>query len=168
MFEALEKIFERESRKLHPSVADPVVVRKFDDIRRVLTEIDPKNNNVASEITISANMASSEEGRNVTYKVTAPSKSKSKREMIIEGLDIIKRQKSVVNKISETTETIEVNGVEMKPPIFGDSEKSRAWVDPLIKHWMGAYRKDLLICWDVEGFHYEYDIYEHKLARTKL
>jgi hypothetical protein len=167
MFEALEKIYERERRRLHPSVADPVMVRRFDDIKRVLIDVDPKNNSVSAEITINADMASAEDGKNVTYRVSAPSKSKSKREMIMDGLDILKRQKEAIEKMQVSDSTIEVNGVMMKPPSFGDAERSRAWVDPLIKHWLGAYRKDLLICWDIEGFHYEYDIYQHKLTRSQ-
>jgi len=168
VFEALEKIRDRENRRLSPSVADPAVVRKFDDIKRVLSEVDPKNNSVASEITINTNIASTEDGKNVTYRVSAPSKSKSKREMIMEGLDVLKRQREAVEKMQLNAGSIEVNGVEMKPPSFGDGESSRAWVDPLIKHWLGAYRRELLICWDVDGYHYEYDIYEHKLVRSKL
>ncbi len=168
MFEALEKVMERESRKLHPSVADPVIVKKFDDIRNVISQIDPRNNNTAAEITINADMSLNEDGKNLVYRVSAPSRSKSKREMILEGMEILKRQKEVVDNIEEKLEPVEVNGVPMKPPVFGRGDKSRAWVDPLIKHWLGAYRNGLLICWDIEGYHYEYDIFEHQLSRSKI
>lgn len=168
MFEALEKLMERERLKLHPSVADPVIVRRFDDIRRVIGDIDPRNNHVAAEVQINADMNSLEDGKSVTYRVSAPSRSKSKREMIIEGLNILKRQMEITESFESKASPIEVNGIEMKPPSIGGSEKGRAWVDPLIKHWLGGYRKGLSICWDIEGYHYQYDIYEHKLTREKI
>lgn len=168
MFEALDKLLEREKNKLHPSVADPVIVRRFDDIRRVLGEIDPHNNNIAAAVQIHADMNYNENGKNVTYRVSAPSRSKSKREMIIEGLDILKRQMDVINSKPSDDDAIEVNGIQMKAPSLGAGDKSRAWVDPLIKHWLGGYRRGLTICWDIDGFHYQYDIYTHKLTREKI
>lgn len=167
MFEAYDKLMERERRRLSPSVADPVVVRKFDDIRRVIKEIDPSSADAASEVTINADMSLNEDGKNVTYRVSAPTRSKSKREMILEGLEVLKRQKDITVANDEDTITL-VNGTKMKPPRFGDGVSARAWVDPLIKHWLGAYRKGLLLCWDVEGYHYEYDIFSHSLTRNKI
>ena len=167
MFEAMEAVFERQSRRLDPSVANPVIVHKLDDIRRVIAEIDPSRNKSSSEIVLTTVMDTIEDGKKTSYNVSAPTKSKSKREMLLEGLEIVKRQLEIKDLAINKSTPIEINGVLMKPAEFGDNEKARMWVDPLVKHWLGAFRDGLMICWDIEGVRYHYNIWEHKLTRMK-
>jgi len=167
-FEDLEKAMARQSQKLNPSVVlQPVAVYQVDDIKRVLSEIDPKNTRPAPEIQLAALLSAMEDGKNNTYRVTAVTKSRSKREMLLEGMDLIKRQIEATDQIAEKLEPTEVNGVLMQPPKFGKAGKGQTWIDPLIRHWLGGYRDGLTICWDLDGYQYRYDIYEHKLGRVK-
>ena len=56
----------------------------------------------------------------------------------------------------------------MKPATIGSGGKGTTWVDKLIVQWLGGYREDLFIYWDVDDdFLYKYDIYLHKLTRIK-
>lgn len=166
-FETLEKAIDRQNQRLNPSTFQPAEIHQVDDIRRVLAEIDPKNARPAPEIQLATLLNALEDGKNTTYRVTAATKSKSKRDMLIEGMDLIKRQISAADQIANMLEPTEVNGVLMKPPKFGQNGQGQSWIDPLISHWLGGRREGLLICWDLDGYKYQYDVYTHKLNRVK-
>lgn len=162
--EALDKALERERSRSDPSILKPVEVHSLNDIKKLLAGLDPKNNQPHNDIPLSADISVRENDRNVTYNVHTKTRSKSYREMLIEGLSIIKSRIQIVDTVAE--EPIEVNGMEMKPPHFGDSVNSSNWIDPLIKQWLGGYRNGILICWNIDdGYIYQYDIFEHKLSR---
>lgn len=166
-FENLDKALARQNQKLSQSILQPTIVSTLDDLKRVLAEIDPKNSKPAQAVELVSMLSAIEDGKNNTYKVTATTRSKSKREMLLEGMELIKRQIEVSDHIAEKLEPIEVNGVLMKPPKFGKGGSGEVWVDPLIKHWLGGYRDGLTVCWDLDGHRYRYDIYQHKLSREK-
>lgn len=163
-FEALDKLRERESRFLPKSILNPTIVRTIDDIKRVIAELDPSRPNNSQEISISTVLADNEK----SYAVSASGKSKSRREHLVEGLELVKKQIETSGKaVLEASNSIEVNGHIMKPPQISGG-KGKYWVDPIIKHWLGAYRDDIFICWDIDGYQYRYDIFEHKLSRRSL
>jgi hypothetical protein len=163
----LEEALERESRKIDPKSIVAVSVRSLDDIKRVLLEFDPKYVKYSQEIELSTYMNTVEDGKPNTYAVSAKTRSKTMREILIDGIDVVKRQIETTDEIATKLGSTEVNGVIMKPPKFGNNGESKFWIDPLIKQWMGGYRDKLLICWDIDGFQYRYDIYNHKLDRIK-
>lgn len=158
---SLDELKERESRIIDPSTILKVKVRTIDDIRIVVSQLDPKYVKPANKADISTVINSNEDGKNISYKVEATTTSKSIRDMVIEGLDIVKSH--IISNESE--EEIEINGRAMKPPRIGDNVKAKSWVDPLIKDFFDAYRDGLLLCWDIDGYKYRYDIYNHKLDR---
>ena len=164
MFDQLEKAIERENRKID---GIPVVTAySVDDIKRIVAELDPINSHASKNIDLSAIVNATEDGKNVAYKVSAPTRSRSRREMLIDGLNVIKNQTEIAQKADEDN-SIEVNGVVMKQPKLGSNDKGKFWVDPLIKRWFGGYRDGLMICWDVCGYKYFYNAFEHKLHREK-
>ncbi len=166
MFSDLQKIYDREARKLSPDILKPTVVITVEDLKMVLSSMDPSKEVVSSDIQLGTTISAQNDSQATVYQVTAMTRSKSKREILIEGMDIVKRHIEAANKAIEEDAIIEINGRLMTPARIGGGEAGMTWIDPLIKHWLGAYREGLMICWDIGGYQYQYDIYAHKLART--
>lgn len=156
-----DEMRERESKRIDPNCIKPVVVNNVSDIQRIIHTLSPDNHD-GPEVIINAVMDVEED--NAKYELSASTQSKSKRSMIIEAFDIIKRQMQITSDGKPVT----INGVDMRPaPLFSHSN-SRSYIDPMVKHWTGGYRNCLTICWDLnDGYTYMYDIYEHKLAKKK-
>lgn len=165
--EAMDRLIARQSLRLDPvEMTKPANVKTYEDIRRILVDLDPRRNPQQSPLQLSAFMHSMEDSKDVTYRVEATTKSKSKRDIIIEGLDIIKSRMDAASRIAELQEGVEVNGVVMRQAPLGYKPEGSSWVDPLIKQWFGAFRDGIMLCWSlVDGFTYRYDIYQHKLSR---
>jgi hypothetical protein len=166
--ESLDREFVRQSRRLDPnSTLKPVEVYTVADIKAVLSEFDPAKNKIQTAIPISTNLVGVDnEGKQSTFYVSAETKSRSKRDLLIEGLDLIKSRIEVEKQIADSDAGILVNGKLMKPASLGNSVHGLSWVDPLIKQWLGASREGITIYWDLQdGYRYEYNIYEHKLSR---
>lgn len=167
-FEGLDKALARQNMRLDPNLLKPAEAKGLDDIRRLLVEFDPSHLKVSREITISAIMEAKEDGKRNVYSVDAKTKSKSRREMILEGMDVIKKQMAVTQiGLEKSDEVLEINGKVMKPASFVSNGANSSWIDPLIKQWLGAHREGLMICWNLDGYKYEYDIYNHKLSRSQ-
>ena len=161
--ENLERARAREARKLSQAALDPIQVHSIQDIKRVVGELDPKKNPESHDVELKTYLQDGDE----TYEVRASTKSKSKRDMLVEGIDVIKRRMEVAEQIAEGGEDVEINGVVMKPKPIGSGVEGRSWVDPLINQWTGGFRVGIHICWDLDGYRYKYDIYEHKLTRVE-
>ncbi len=166
--EALDKLEARKALRLDPTqVLKPAEANNFDDIKRLVAEFDPKKNPRQIDIPLSTTMTATEDNQNVTYRVEARTRSKSRRDILIEGLDVIKGRMESAARIAELQEEIEVNGVLMKPARLGYQTEGTSWVDPLIRQWLGAFRDGIMICWRLaDGYTYRYDIYQHKLTRV--
>jgi hypothetical protein len=156
----MEKIRKRNAQRLDESVLDPVEVRSVNDIKRLIAEFDPAREKQHDVINIETNLVDDD-----TYSVNADTKSRSKREILLEGLTIIKNRMEA-RKSDDVPIPIEINGILMEPAWIGNAEDSITWVDPLLNQWLGATRKGLLICWDIDGYEYRYRIFDHKLTRV--
>lgn len=161
MNDNFDKVADRNNRALRD--IPKVSVRNVDDIRMILAQLDPKRSLSSPKVEISALVNATEDGKVQTYKVDAVTKSKSMREMLIEGIEVVKSH--IINDSCE--EEIEINGKSMKAARIGDNLNAQSWVDPLIKQWLDGHREGTLICWDIDSYKYRYDIYEHKLDRIK-
>lgn len=163
--EALERALERESRRLSKKVLDPVVVTSPSDIQKVLAEFDPsKSANSVSPINATIQAINPDSNRPMTYNVSSSTTSRSKRDILMDGFEIIKRR-SAISK--STTEQTTINGVDVSPPTLNEVS-SIPWIDKLIRQWMGAERNGLTIFWRLsDGYEYKYDIYAHRLTRAK-
>lgn len=168
--EALDRLEARKALRLDPTqMTTPPEVRTYDDIKRIVSELDPNRNPRLKEVPLATTMTAVEDNKSFTYRVETTTRSKSKRDMLVEGLNIIKARIEAAEKIAEMQEAVEVNGVPMKPAVLGYKTEGGSWVDPLIRRWLGAYRDGTLICWSLpDGFVYRYDIFQHKLHRYSL
>jgi hypothetical protein len=158
MHEKLDAAIERENRRLDPSILKPPSVRSLNDIRKLVEELNPNRQKISNTTEIYTSIKD-EDGK--VANLSTVTKSKSKREHLIEGLDIVKRQ---ITMQEQNGEAIEINGRMVKPVGVGSKGSGAYWIDPIIKQWLSAYRNNLLICWDLDGKTYQYDIYNHKLT----
>jgi len=164
MTSRLDEIKERERRRYSKDILDPVQVNSLVDIQRIVASFDPAKNPPRPAIVVRSNMLF--DGGNVN--VSAESRAKSKRDLIIEGLDNLKKRISIQNEMAKRAEPIYVNNKPMLPASMKSGELVGTWVDPLIRQWTGGYRDGLLICWNIgDGYIYRYNIYEHRLTRVK-
>lgn len=145
----------------------PVTVYTINDVKRVVTEFDPNQNPQPVDIPLSTLLEEFEDGKKLTYQVTANTRSKSKRDMLIEGLTVIQKREEAKAELEAAGEIVEVNGKPMKPAMLNSNVHGRSWVDPLISQWTGGTREGTLIVWELEdGFKYKYDIFTHRLSRV--
>lgn len=164
--EQIERALQREQQKLNAEVLMPVQVRSVADIQRILIELDPAKNKAHSDIPISTLMNEVEGGKRVTYNVSSTTKSRSKRDMLVEGLMLIQKRQEAEEDINNSIGDLEINGKRVKPAALQSNTKGHTWVDPLIKQWTGGRREGTLIVWDMEdGYQYRYEIFAHKLTR---
>jgi hypothetical protein len=158
MNDNLRKSRERSARRLDESILDPVEIRSVNDIKKILLEFDPSKNSTHKSIPIKADLTADQK-----YAVTASTTSRSKRDMLLEGFSIIKRQLKAQN---EEVVPVNVDGIDMLPAATGDAAHTFSWIDPLVKQWMGGERKGLFIYWGIDDEQYKYDIYVHKLTKV--
>jgi hypothetical protein len=161
--EGLEQAKAREARRLSKSILDPTVVYSVRDIKRVVAELDPKKNPESHDIEITTQM----EVDGDTYEVRANTRSRTKRDMLIEGLNVIKRRVESADELLQSGDAVEIDGVNMRPIPIGSGVEGRSWVDPLISQWTGGFRVGIHICWDLDEYRYKYDVFEHKLTRIR-
>jgi len=168
----LDAMREREAKRYSRDILDPVQVNSLPDIQRIVASFDPVRNPPRPTVIVRSNMLVNDVDSQIAsppqMSVTAESHSKSKRDLLIEGLDKLKKQIAVQEEIARRAEPVYVNGKPMMPAKIRSGEQAGAWVDPLIRQWTGGYRDGILICWDInDGYVYRYNIYEHRLTRIK-
>jgi hypothetical protein len=120
------------------------------------------------DVTLAAKMAGTDTyNHKQIFNVSAKSKTSSARDMLIEGLDVVKQREEAAAKIANNMASVDVNGKAMKsPPVI--SESGFATIDPVISRMLGGYRSGHFIQWDLsDGFTYRYDVYIHRLTRFK-
>jgi hypothetical protein len=145
----------------------PVEVRTLADIKRVVAEFDPKRNPQQADVPVSARMEEVVDGQRITYQASASTRSKSKRDMLIDGLKLIKAREEAADELEHAGEPVEINGKVMKPAVLNTSTEGYSWVDPLIRQWTGGTRKGTLITWNLgDGYEYRYEIFTHSLTRV--
>lgn len=139
----------------------------MNDIKRYVAELDPAKNPQREVVPLRATMDVQVDGKTETYAVSADTKSKSKRDLLIEGLTILRKRAELAEQALTSQEEVEVNGRVITPPKLGSGVVGHIWVDPLIKQWLGGQRDGTIIFWDLDdGFRYRYDIFQHKLTRV--
>lgn len=164
--EELEKARDRDRRRYKADILEAVVANTIDDIKYIVRQFDPVINKQSENIDVTAGMSIQKDGKDVAYKVSVPSRSKTKREILIEGIDLIKRmQNARIESQKQEDQILTINGKTVKPATFRPAEESSSWVDPLIKQWTGGYRHGTKIRWNIPEGTIQYDPYEHKLTR---
>lgn len=165
--ESLERARERQNKRLGQNILEPVEVRSINDIKRIVSEFDPAKNPEAEVVPLSTQLEVKDGNKTSVYAVSADTKSKSKRDHLLEGLTMIQKRIDSENEIDKLTQATEINGRVVKPPKLGSGVDGHTWVDPLIRQWMGGSREGTIIYWDLEdGYRYKYDLFKHKLTRV--
>lgn len=161
-----DRLIERASRRIDPKKAmKSVEIHSLQDIQQIIAAFAPGVDTTDSSTKVSSTLMGEDEGgKMVKYGVSAVTKARSRREMIIDGFDVIKKYKSVVDLAVQGVKPIEINGIEMSPPSL-ISDDPTSWVDALIMRWMGGKREGLRVKWELGEYDYLYDIYQHKLSR---
>lgn len=167
--EAFEKAAARDQFRLDKSILEPVVVKSLNDIKRVISEFDPARQKQHGSLPLSTILESDDDGGNkVKYSVSASTTSKSRRQILVEGFDLLKNRQDNLESVGDSIEEFEVNGKNYKPAQLHNNTTGMSWVDPLIMQWLGGKRKEMLITWDIgDGYEYRYDIYAHSLTRIE-
>jgi len=160
----------RTQSELNRQRFEPPVIRTASDIKRVLAQLEPNSrlNIKTDDVTLATNMIGTDaNNRNQTYHVSAKTKTSSARDVLIEGLNVVKQREETAQAVRDKRAVVAVNGKEMKsPPVI--AENSFSSVDPVISRTLGGYRSGYFIQWDlIDGFTYRYDIYNHRLTRFK-
>lgn len=162
--EALEKARLRNHLRLSDSILQPTVIRTLDDIKRVVANLGPNQPHI--DIPINTKLEEAVSGKKVVYEVSANTKSKSQRDILLDGFDVIKSRRESLNMFH--SDTIEINGRKMALAKLNANVDGFSWIDPLIKQWTGGERKGTLITWDIgDGYEYRYEIYSHTLSRIR-
>jgi hypothetical protein len=141
-------------------------IKTASDIKRVLAQLEPNTRLKTDDVTLAVHMTGTDtDNRSKKFHVSAKTKTNSARDVLIEGLNVVKRREEEAAKISDQQSVIVVNGKEMKsPPVI--SEDTFLAIDPVISRTLGGYRSGHFIQWDLDdGFTYRYDIYIHRLTR---
>ena len=165
-----KELARRNQSELNRQRFETAVVRTASDIKRVLAQLEPNSrlNIKTDDVTLAVNMIGTDAGnKSQTYHVSAKTKTSSARDILIEGLDVIKQREETAQAIHDKRATVAVNGKEMRsPPVIAENGFSS--IDPVISKTLGGYRSGYFIQWDLlDGFTYRYDIYNHRLTRFK-
>lgn len=123
-------------------------VRTKDDILALLKELKPENRLTSPNSTITATFREGDKD----IVLTAETVSKSKREIILDGLE---RLKKLVDHQENTKSTAYLEHII----------KATHPVDTDIKNLLGARRCGIDIVWNLPSGYYVYNIYNHTLVR---
>jgi len=149
---------------------EPPTIRTASDIKRVLAQLEPSAtiNTSASDVTLAAEMTGTDtENRSQKFRVSAKTKTSSVRDVLLEGLNMVKQREEAAAQVRDEQIPIAVDGKEMKSPSVM-AENNFIAIDPVIGRTLGGYRCGHYIQWDLsDGFTYRYDIFVHRLTRFK-
>ncbi len=160
----------QEQAKYREQMAQQPIVTSVNDIKRVIAMFDPSNrlNKPIPNTNIQAQLVgSTDDNRKATFNLSASSASKTERDIIMDGINALRRRKQLLDKVEAAQQPMTVNGVEMKSAPLINTDGALG-IDPIIRRATGGYRKGEAICWDLsDGYTYKYDIFQHKLTRFK-
>jgi hypothetical protein len=146
------------------------IIKTVSDIKRVLVQLEPNSrlNVNLDDVTLAVNMiGTNTDNHSRTFHVSAKTKTNSIRNMLLDGLNVVKQREDTAIKISDKKVSVTVNGTEMISPAV-ISENSFLAIDPVINRTLGGYRNGHFVQWDLsDGFTYRYDIFAHRLTRFK-
>ena len=149
------------------SAYEAVIIRTIDDIKKVIDELSPNRNNNTKTTTVSTVMTfRNDKNVKINQSVSAKVSEQSHRDMIMDGISVLRNRKEIVEKIGNNCGEVLVNGKTMKsPPVINLT--SELPIDQIIGHVTGGYRDGEHICWDLDGYQYRFDIFMHNLTRVK-
>lgn len=169
--EKMERTVERSHYKQRALESfEKAEIHNVADIQRVLRYLDPnsKLNSTSSDTPISAEISASTADGRTTYKVSADTKTSTYRDMVMEGIRLIKTRGEAAERSRSVSEKrCIINGRPVvTPDVFCLDGVS--YIDPIIERLLGGKRKGEYIYWELsDGYTYKYDVFQHKLTRFK-
>jgi hypothetical protein len=94
--------------------------------------------------------------------LSVETESKSKRQIILEGMEHIK---ALISSENIVPEPIRINGKTVKPVRITGLGDLKYPIDEDIENTLGATRTGLDIIWNIPSGKYIYNIFEHQLKR---
>ena len=171
MMESVQKAMARQRTAQNNAEAfEPPAINNIGDIQHILQQLDPsaKVNQTADDVEISTELIGSDGRKSTNFLVNTNTSSKSYRQILIEGFQVIKQRFDTAEKLAseESIRSVEVNGKLMSPPPLVNTE-SRLAMDAVIERLLGGHRNGQYICWDLsDGYTYRYEIFQHRLTRV--
>lgn len=112
-------------------------------------------------MSLSATLEGVIDGKSGTFEASAKTQSRSRLSLLLEGFKIVRERKALAQR---QTASVQVNGRQMAcAPLVSSSG---IWVDGLIERWLGGFRRDEYICWDIgDGYTYCYNPITNELGR---
>jgi hypothetical protein len=108
-----------------------------------------------------------EDNQSRTDKILGESRSVSLYQLLIEGMDVVKKRLAVTEEIQKALKAAEeVDDNDLKSAInmrSWDVDNLRFAVDVLIEKRLGGKRRGLRVRWKVQEGTYEYDPYSRKM-----
>lgn len=156
MFEALDRMQERESKRLPNNIFDPPKVNNLNDIKAIIKKVFDDAPATVAEVTASVQS----EGATITTKVNT--KSKSVSDLIIDGFTMVNNRLVIAEKHPSS---VWVNGHEMRPAAL--LNPAVPWLDGLLERTLSATRDGKYICWTLsDGYTYQYDPLTRSFGRN--
>lgn len=97
-----------------------------------------------------------------SVQLSVGTESKSKRQIILEGMEHVK---ALMNSENIVPEPIRINGKTVKPVRIAGLGDLKYPIDEDIENTLGATRAGLDIIWNIPSGKYIYNIFEHQLKR---
>ena len=91
---------------------EPPVIRTVSDIRRVLAQLEPNSrlNVKPDDVMLAVNMTGTNiDSRSQTFHVSAKTKTNSVRDILINGINVVKQREEVATQIKEKRASVAVN-----------------------------------------------------------
>lgn len=136
-----------------------VKVNNSQDIVRLLQELKP-DNKIKNPDSIVETVIRSD---NNDVRIMTETHSKSKREILIEGLDQVKQ---IIESDSLSANPTTINGKSAQIPRVSQLSTMQHPVDETIKDMLDAKREGVSIVWQLPTGVFKYNIYDHVLTKA--
>jgi hypothetical protein len=136
-----------------------VKVNNSQDIIRLLQELSPDHKIRNPDSIVSTTIRSD----NSDVAVMTETHSKSKREILLEGLNQVKQ---IMESDSLSASPTTINGMTVSIPKLSNLSYMKHPVDETIKSMLDADRDGMHIVWKLPSGVFKYDIYEHALTKV--
>ncbi len=145
----------------------PVVCTTLQDIWKVVQifqKVIPKN---VVEISCDLPWNDPETKKSGVDKVIGTTVDSSMRQLLIDGLDVVKKRLESQNKLKEQIEQASKDDEFPISLTAWDVDSMRFHVDSLIERKLGGKRRGLVIYWKIEEGEFEFEPYQGKLYKVE-
>lgn len=149
--------------KMWEDATKPVVVNSLHDIKMVLQSILSGN---SDNVTLQTEMKWQTDNIKEKTVVTSKSKSSSLRDILLDGMSVVKKRIESQEKMLKAMRDATKNGHAKINMQIWDVDNTRFAVDSLIKQRLGGKRHKCRIRWELPIGTYEFDPFTDKLFQV--